>query len=169
MKLSRRVRLIVISVIVMVAVLVVANLPWAKLAVPGPAVVRADGGCSVASLSGAYAVEGQGTIVKQLPGFPAPPFPFGEATLAHFNGDGTGSASATVNFGGDVVLNAFPVTISYAVNSDCTGNLTVNTSLGLAVHEAFVVVAGGQRFITTETDPFAVVQRRGERLTTGQD
>ena len=123
-----------------------------------------NGGCSVGSLNGPYAVEGEGTVVASLgPAFPAPPFPFGEASLARFNGDGTGSATATVNFGG-VVLNAVPVTITYAVNSDCTGNLTVNTSLGLAVHEAFVVTGGGQRFITTETDPFAVVQRRAERL-----
>lgn len=169
MKHSRKVRLIVISVIVIVAVLFVANLPWPKLALPGPAVVRADSGCSVASLNGAYAVEGQGTIVAQLPGFPPPPFPFGQAALAHFNGDGTGSASVTANFGGGVVLNAFPVTFTYAVNSDCTGNLIANTSLGLTVHEAFVVIGGGQQFITTETDPFAVVQRRGERLTTGQN
>lgn len=124
-----------------------------------------NSGCSNASLNGAYAVEGQGTIVASLgPAFPAPPFPFGEASLAHFNGDGTGSASATVNFGG-AVLNNVPVTINYTVNTNCTGNLTVNTSLGLSVHEAFVVFGGGQRFITTETDPFAVVQRRGERLT----
>lgn len=124
-----------------------------------------NSGCSNASLKGAYAVEGQGTVVASPgTGFPAPPFPFGEASLARFNGDGTGSASATVNFGGGVVLNAFPVTINYSVKPDCTGNLTVSTSLGLDIHEAFVVTGGGQRFITTETDPFAVVQRRGERL-----
>lgn len=163
MKFSRKVRLIAISMGAIVAVLAVGNLPWPKLAIPGRAIVRADGGCSAASLNGAYAVEGQGTVVAQLPGFPAPPFPFGEATRARFNGDGTGSASATVNFGG-TVLSAVPATITYAVNPDCTGNLTVNTTLGLSVHEAFVVIGGGQRFITTQTDPFAVVQRRGERL-----
>lgn len=161
-------RLIVSGFVALLGCLVVAtslgNL--SKHRIPGvpTSVVRADGGCSAASLNGAYAVEGQGTIVASLgPAFPTPPFPFGEASRARFNGDGTGSASATVNFGG-VVLNAVPVTITYAVNTDCTGNLTVNTSLGLSVHEAFVVVGGGQRFITTETDPFAVVQRRGERL-----
>ncbi len=123
-----------------------------------------NGGCSLASLNGPYAVEGQGTVVASLgPNFPAPPFPFGEASLVRFNGNGSGSATATVNFGG-VVLNAVPATITYAVRSDCTGNLTVNTSLGLAVHEAFVVTGGGQRFITTDTDPFAVIQRRGESL-----
>lgn len=141
--------------------------PTVKRAVPALPVVHAqneNGGCSLASLNGPYAVEGQGTVVASLsPSFPAPPFPFGEASLVRFNGNGTGSATATVNFGG-VVLNAVPATITYALKSDCTGNLTVNTSLGLAIHEAFVVTGGGQRFITTDTDPFAVIQRRGERL-----
>ncbi len=73
------------------------------------------------------------------------------------------TAVPTVNFGG-AVLSGVPVTITYAVNSDCTGNLTVHTNLGLTVNEDFVVIGSGQRFITTETDAFAVVQRRGERL-----
>lgn len=142
--------------------LALANFPGPPVAGLAASVVRADGGCSDASLIGAYAVQGHGTIVAQLPGLPAPPFPFGEASLAHFNGAGTFFGNATVNFGG-VVLGV-PFTGTYTVNSDCTGNLTVNTNLGLAVHEAFVVIGGGQRLISTETDPFAVVQRTAERL-----
>lgn len=125
-------------------------------------VVRADGGCSVASLNGPYATEGEGTVVGALPGFPPPPFAFGEVVLDHFNGAGSLFGNAKVNLGG-VVLDV-PVTGTYTVNSDCTGTITVNTSLGLTLHNAMVVIGGGQRFILSETDAFAVIQRRGVRL-----
>ncbi len=142
--------------------LALANAPRLPVAGLAASVVRADGGCSLASLRGPYAVEGQGTVVVQLPGLPAPPAPFTESSLANFDGAGNFSGKATVNIGG-VALNA-TFTGTYTVNSDCTGNLTVNTSLGLTVQEAFVVIGGGQRFITTETDPLAAVERRVERL-----
>src|SRR5215469_8236042 len=59
-------------------------------------------GCSLASLNGAYAVDKQGTILVQLPlpGVPPPPAPYGETSIAHFNGAGSFSGNATVNIGG---------------------------------------------------------------------
>ncbi len=142
--------------------LALANLP--RLPLPGLAasVVRADGGCSLASLNGPYAVARQGTVVVQLPNLPAPPAPFAEVAIAHFDGAGTFFGSASVNIGG-VALNV-PFTGTYTVNSDCTGNNTVNTNLGITLHQAFVVIGGGQRFIETETDPLAVVEGRVEKL-----
>jgi hypothetical protein len=113
-------------------------------------------------LNGLYATEGEGTIVGALPGFPPPPLAFGEVVLDHFNGAGIFFGDAKVNAGG-VILDV-PVTGTYTVNSDCTGTVTVNTSLGLTLHNAMVVIGGGQRFILTETDPFAVIQRRGQKL-----
>ena len=138
------------------------SLPTRVVAALQAPVVRADGGCSLASLNGPYATEGQGTVVGALPGFPAPPLPFGEVVIDHFNGAGSFFGDAKVNAGG-VVLDV-PVTGTYTVNSDCIGTLTVNTSLGLILHNGMVVIGGGQRFILTETDSFAVIQRRGERL-----
>ena len=144
-----------------------STLPKRGIAGLGTPVVRADGGCSNASLNGPYAVQGHGTIIAQLPNLPAPPFPFGEASIAHFNGAGTFFGNATLNLGG--VVLAVPFTGIYAVNNDCTGNLTVNTNLGLTAHEAFVLIGGGQRYIGTETDPFAVVERTVERLNEPQN
>lgn len=159
-------RSVVSAVVALLGCLVVAISfgTLSKHSIPGvPAsVVRADGGCSVASLNGPYATEGEGTVVGALPGFPPPPFAFGEVVLDHFNGAGSFFGNAKVNLGG-VVLDV-PVTGTYTVNSDCTGTITVNTSLGLTLHNAMVVIGGGQRFILTETDPFAVIQRRGVRL-----
>ena len=139
------------------------TLPKRGIAGVGAPVVRADGGCSVAGLKGPYGLEGQGTV---LPGGPIPvpaPVPFGEVITATFNGAGTFFGSAAVNVGGEV-LNPVNFTGTYTVNSDCTGNMTVNLSLGFPLHNAIVVLGGGQRLIATDTDPFEVVQRRGERL-----
>jgi hypothetical protein len=163
MKGFRRFTAIAIGAGVITIGLAVSNLP--RLPVSGlvaASVVRADGGCSLASLKGPYAIEGQGTVVAQLPSFPAPPAPYAESVLADFDGAGTFSGKATVNVGGVVVKPTF--TGTYTVNSDCTGNATINTDLGLTLHRAIVVIGGGQRFIETETDPFAVIQSRAEKL-----
>src|SRR5260370_35549965 len=108
-------------------------------------------------------MEGQGAVVAHCPGFPAPPAQQGGVAIANVNGAGSFSGSATLNIGG-LVLNSVPFTGTYTVNSDCTGTTTVNTSLGLTLHNAIVVIGGGQRFIETETDPFQVIQHRGQRL-----
>ncbi len=159
-------RSLIFIVVVFLGCLVVAislsNLSKHRIPGVSASVVRADGGCSVASLNGAYATEGEGTFVGALPGFPPPPLPFGEVILDHFNGAGSFFGDAKVNAGG-VVLDV-PFTGTYTVNPDCTGTVTVNTSLGLTLHNAMVVIGGGQRFILTQTDPFAVIQRRGVRL-----
>ena len=106
--------------------------PTGKKSVPFLPVVHAqdeNSGCSLASLNGRYAIEGQGTVVAQLPGFPPPPAPQGEVAIVAVNGAGSFSGSATLNIGG-LVLNSVAFTGSYTVNSDCTGTVTVNTSLG---------------------------------------
>lgn len=164
MKLSGKVRFIVGLVSMVAVILVGAGLPWPKHAASAHiATVYADQGCSVANLNGTYAVDRQGTIVAQLPGLPPPPAPFGEATIAHFNGAGTFFGRATVNIGGAVANPAF--TGTYTVNSDCTGTVTVSVpSFELTLHEAIVVVGGGQRYIGTATDSFEVVQARVERI-----
>ncbi len=124
-------------------------------------VVLANSGCSLASLNGAYAVSGQGMLVTSLPGIPAPA-PWAESSIATFNGAGDFSGKGTVNIGG-VVLNV-TFTGTYSLNSDCTGNATINTNLGLTVHHAIVVIGGGRRFIETESDSVGVVQYQVEKL-----
>ena len=122
-----------------------------------------NSGCSLATLNGRYSLEGTGQIVGQLPGFPAPPLPLAEVALETYDGAGNLSGIATANAGGAVVPN-FNVFGTYTVNRDCTGTKTVHlSSLGLTVHETIIVISG-QRFISTETDPFAVIERKQERL-----
>jgi hypothetical protein len=118
--------------------------------------------CSQQSLAGRYSVEAGGTVVAQLPGLPAPPFPFGEVGIDTFTANGTWSGQVTANFGGLVA----PVTVTgtYTLNRDCTGTRTYNTSVGLVAHDAFVVTDGGRSLVVTQTDPFAVVQRKLTKL-----
>ena len=154
-----------VLVLAALAALVVLG-PTGRNSTPFVPVVHAqdaNSGCSLASLNGRYGLEREGTVVAQLPGFPAPPAPLGEVAIATFNGAGSFSGSATLNIGG-LVLHSVAFTGNYTVNTDCTGTATVNTALGLTLHNAIVVIGGGQRFIGTETDPFEVVQARGQRL-----
>jgi len=142
------------------------GLPVGKKSIPLLPVVHAQNqtvGCSLASLNGPYALERVGTIVGQLPGFPAPPAQFGEVNIATFDGAGSFSGSAVVNIGG-TVLNPVTFKGTYTVNADCSGTDTVFTGVGVTLHNSIVVTGGGRRFISTQTDPWAVVQARGQRL-----
>lgn len=137
--------------------------PIGRHVIATPPVVHAQNGnssCSIASLNGTYALQGQGVV---LPPGPPAPGAFGEVAIVHYNGAGTFFGSATVNDGGVVVTPTF--TGTYTVNSDCTGSFTVNLpSLGVTLHDAMVVTGGGQGLIATEADAIEVVERRAERL-----
>jgi hypothetical protein len=67
-----------------------------------------------------------------------------------------------INIGGAVASGT--VAGTYTLNQDCTGTKTVYTNVGVTVHEAVIVIGGGQRMIGTQTDPWAVVQTRAEKI-----
>jgi hypothetical protein len=120
-----------------------------------------NSGCSLASVKGSYALDRRGTLVASILGLSAPA-PWGEVAFEQFDGAGALSGKATVNVGGAVVSGT--LTGTYTVNSDCTGTKTINTSVGVTVHEAIVVTGGGQRMVGTQTDPWAVVQTKAEKI-----
>ncbi len=118
-------------------------------------------GCSLSTLKGAYSVQGQGTIVAQLPGFPAPPFPFAEVAIDFLDGAGNISGKFTANVNGV----AIPGTVSgtYTVNSDCTGTISMQSNSGIPINKSFVVVrAGGLRLV--QTDSYLVITRTMEKM-----
>lgn len=141
------------------AIVSVSTVRYADATLPVVHAQETQSGCSPASLKGSYALDRQGTLVTSVLGLPAPA-PWGEAAIEHFDGAGGFSGKATVNVGG-ALLNGI-VTGTYTVNSDCTGTKTVNTPVGLTVHEAIIVI--GQRMIGTQTDPWAVIQTRAEKI-----
>ena len=139
------------AVLMLIAVFAVGFAPSAQ----------AQGGCSSTSLNGAYAVSRQGTLLTSVLGLPAPA-PWDEVALAHFNGAGSFSGTATVNIGGVALSATF--TGTYTIYPDCTGVLTVHPNVPVTITESIIVIKGGQAYIATDTESFAVVHGRGERM-----
>lgn len=142
---------------------VVAMAALTLLAATVPAARAEDSAetCSVSTLKGAYSVQAQGTVVSQLPNFPAPPFPFAEAGIDNFDGAGNLTGRVILNIDGLAVQTN--VAGTYEVNSDCTGTLSLTTSLGVPVNESIVVVSK-ERFIAADTDSYVVVIRTMEKI-----
>ena len=139
------------AVLILIALVAVGTAPSAE----------AQGGCSSANLNGAYAVSRQGTLLTSVLGLPAPA-PWDEVALAHFNGTGSFFGTATVNIGGIVLSATF--TGTYTIYPDCTGVLTVHPNVPVTITESIIVIKGGQAYIATDTESFAVVHGRGEKL-----
>jgi hypothetical protein len=117
--------------------------------------------CSVSMLKGTYSVQGQGTIVAQLPNFPAPPFPFAEVAIDYLDGAGNISGKFTANVDGVVVPGT--VAGTYTVNADCTGTVTMQTNSGIPVNESFVAL-GNRSLRLVDTDFYIVITRTMERI-----
>jgi hypothetical protein len=118
-------------------------------------------GCSLSTLKGTYSVQGQGTVVAQLPGLPAPPFPFAEVAVDFLDGSGNISGKFTANVNGVVI----PGTVSgtYTVGSDCTGLISMQTNSGIPVDESFVVLRTGDLRLV-QTDSYLVITRTMEKI-----
>ena len=118
-------------------------------------------GCSLSTVKGTYSVQGQGTIVAQLPGFPAPPFPFAEVAVDFLDGSGNISGNFTANVNGVVVPGT--VAGTYTMNPDCTGTITLLTNSGIPVNESFLLLRnGGLRLV--DTDSYIVITRTMEKM-----
>ncbi len=98
------------------------------------------GDCSVEALKGDFGFTEQGTLVKTLPGLPAP-LPYASTGIASFDGTGHLSGKVTANFGGVAVSLTFSGT--YAVNPDCTFTTQFTNSAGLTLSQAGVIVGQG--------------------------
>ena len=103
-------------------------------------------GCTLATLKGRYLVADAGTLLP-----PAVPQPTLTAWAGFhvFNGDGTGHDIVTGRFGGQIMLENLVSPISYSVNADCTGSLTV---LGGPTFSLFIAT-DGESIATIATGP----------------
>jgi hypothetical protein len=113
---------------------------------------RASSGCSVASLNGSYLGNFSG-----FTGTSTSPQPLALQALATFNGNGTGTASitlTTLTSGGPI---SFTDTLTYTLNSNCTGTLTAMRSTGQTVHYDIVVVDSAAEVDFSQIDPGFVV------------
>jgi hypothetical protein len=87
-----------------------------------------QGKCSLKTIKGAFGVLEQGSVVGQLPGLPAPPFPFAIVGVDSYDGRGNLTGSFTASFNGATLSGTLNGT--YTVNSDCTYSDQFTTSLG---------------------------------------
>jgi hypothetical protein len=87
------------------------------------------GGCSLATVKGAYGLSGQGTITAQMPGLPPPPVPVAHSGIYTSDGAGSFSGDDTMSFDGTIMPDTF--TATYAVNHNCTVSAAITTSLGV--------------------------------------
>lgn len=110
---------------------------------------QAQTACSVATLSGSYAVSSSGSYTA---GSPVGVGPF--AAVGRFVADGRGgfTLNEAINANGNVLLNQSQ-TGTYTMGSDCSGDLTFSTG-----EKAHIVLAdGGKSFRTVYTLPAYVV------------
>jgi hypothetical protein len=96
---------------------------------------KAQERCSLETLKGSYALFGQGTVIGQLPGLPAPPFPVSRNGFASFDGAGNFSGELTASVKG-VIVPGVTFTGTYTVESDCTTSAVITNSLGQVAHES---------------------------------
>ena len=98
--------------------------------------------CDLATLQGTYLFEGNGASVS---GTTTTPTAF--AGSEHFNGAGAVTGSSTFSSGGTIVPRSSFIG-TYTLNTDCTGTLTIGTSL----HFDLYVAPSGDRFTYVQTD-----------------
>lgn|SRR5689334_7026927 len=80
--------------------------------------------CTLATLKGRYLFAASGVILPPAFGVTAPT-QGADAGARILNGDGTGTDTVTVRIGDKIVLQNLVSPLSYTVNPDCTGTITV--------------------------------------------
>ena len=130
-----------------------------NLALVVPLNVQAEPSCSHASLSGGFGYTNNGTIL----GGPDDG-PFGGVGRQTFDGKGNTEATAAVSVNGNIAHATINGT--YAVNSNCTGSMTLVGSAGSQTftnHVEFVIVHRGTEFRAINTDPGSVITTVGKK------
>ncbi len=106
----------------------------------------AQGGCTVATLTGNYGFTFSGFSNHSPKGQGSTLFPFTGEGLGTFDGAGDFSATFANSFNGTSSTgNSY--TATYTVNSDCTGSFT---STNGGDNFAFVIVSGGAEILATD-------------------
>lgn len=118
--------------------------------------------CSLATLKGRYLFANSGILLPPAFGV-TQPTPAADAGFHLFNGDGTGTDIVTFSIGGQVVLENVEAPVTYTVNADCTGTVTV---LNGPSFDLFIA-PDGEQFARIPTAPpgnyGAVIDRRVAR------
>src|SRR5262249_51009300 len=108
----------------------------------------ADPTCDLKTLKGRYLFSLTGTLLPPAFGV-TEPTPSAAAGFHIFNGDGTGSDTVTFRLGGVAALENAVAPLSYTVNADCTGSLTVQGGPSFSIF----IAPDGESFSEISTAP----------------
>lgn len=103
--------------------------------------------CSVASLHGTFGFTATGTFNGT---------PVARTGWETFDGKGHASGTATTSIGGTIFENS-TFTVTYTVNSNCTGTFTEEDSAIGPSHDDFVIVNGGLEIQAINADSGGVI------------
>ena len=143
MKSVSRISMVPTRIMIVCGLLVAGSTAWADDGVSGPP-------CTLKTLKGRYLFAEKGTILPPAFGVTAPT-PGADAGFHLFNGDGTGTDIVTLRVNGATVLKNAVVPISYTVNADCTGTITVLVPGG--PHFDIFIAPSGEAIVLVGTDP----------------
>jgi hypothetical protein len=147
MKSVFRISTIATPMMIVCGLLVAGPSAWADDGVAGK---EQEPTCTLATLKGRYLFADKGTILPPAFGVTGPT-PGADAGFHLFNGDGTGTDIVTLRVNGVTVLKNQVVPISYTVNADCTGTLTVLIPGGPTF--GIFIAPKGEAIATIATDP----------------
>jgi hypothetical protein len=138
-----------LSVLVSLAILA-ALLLLTTISKQGVPVVYAQSGCTVATLTGPYAVSAPGFI---SPGasIKGAQVPLAAVGVFVFDGTGNWSTTYTLAINGEIIPGVI-ASGTYSVNSDCTGAITY-TAGGHTPNFNMVIIGGGKEIFGIETTP----------------
>lgn len=104
--------------------------------------------CTLRTLRGQYQFALVGTLLPPAFGV-TEPTPAAAAGVHMFNGDGTGTDIVTFRLGGVTVLENAVSPLSYIVNADCTGSITVTNGPSFGIF----IAPDGESFAEISTAP----------------
>lgn len=149
---SRRTVLAVVVVVAAAAVVSGATLARTATAAAAP---HHNPQCSTATLNGTYLFAGDGFSIS---GSSQTPLAF--AGSERFDGAGRVAGTNSFSSGGTIARQA-PFTGTYTLAADCTGTLTIGTSLHFDVYAS----PRGDQFVYVQTDPGSVSATTEHRAT----
>jgi hypothetical protein len=115
--------------------------------------------CTLATLKGRYLFADSGTLLPPAFGV-TEPTPGTDAGFHIFNGDGTGTDTVTLRINGVIVVENFVTPVSYTVNADCTGTVTVPNGPSFGIF----IAPNGEAIAIIATDPGNYVSSIAQRV-----
>src|SRR6266498_3162213 len=117
--------------------------------------------CTLKTLKGRYLSTFSGFLVPPTPGVTTQT-PLAGAQVDIFNGDGTGTHQATVSVNG-AIAQFRDVLVSYTVNADCSGTITLQLPFG-DVNSDMYIAPNGAEFAVVQTDTGSISANVSRRV-----